>query len=93
MSVILRRCRAIRPPSSLAAGNYLLATAHILYTIGANKVDLAGIDNRLCILHIGSSASCDHHFAWFNRHAGSQFKIDVTLISPHIPPGHFVAAK
>lgn len=93
MSVILRRCRAIRPPESEVAETDQSESARTGYTTETSKADRVESDRLPFALHIDNSASCDHQFAWFNRHTGSQFKIDVALIAPHIPPGHFVAAK
>ena len=93
MSVILRRCLAIRPPFPAVVVKLLLVFFHTGDTIDSSKVARVESDRLPFALHIDNSASCDHHFAWFNRHAGSQFKIGVALIAPHIPPGHFVAAK
>lgn len=93
MSVILRRCLATRPPFPAVVVTTLLVFFHTGDTIDSSKVARVESDRLPFALHIDNSASCDHHFAWFNRHAGSQFKIGVALIAPHIPPGHFVAAK
>lgn len=60
MSVILRRCRAIRPPESVAGETDQSESVHSGRTNGTNKAGPIGSGNRLSIHRICSIASCCH---------------------------------